>query len=184
MAVLIEGYSVVVRNSTIAAKYPGGVEGYERDCPNGSFCSDAHLSRVGFMVNGDADYFVAELAAKGLTPYRNNAAEDVALVEATEGLLRPCEWLELGEYRGVTIAWLAGSKAGDLHAPAGWNFDRPLKHMSAQETRERLEFLRTEGALDVYRDRTTGTLYYAGRTSHPSTDDLSRHNQRYEQALS
>ena len=65
MAIVIEGYSVVIRNATLAARYPGGVEGYRRDCPNGSFCADEHLSRLGFMVQSDADVFVAQLAAQG-----------------------------------------------------------------------------------------------------------------------
>src|SRR3954466_182380 len=80
MAVIVEGYSVIVRNSTLAAKYRGGIEGYRRDCPNATFCSDAHLSRIGFMVHRDADVFVARLAAHGLMPYRKGAAEDIALV--------------------------------------------------------------------------------------------------------
>jgi tetratricopeptide (TPR) repeat protein len=182
MAVLIEGYSVVVRNSTIAARYPDGVEGYERDCPNGSFCSDAHLSRVGFMVQRDADYFVAGLAAKGLTPYRNDAAEDVALLDAVEGLVLPCDWLEVGRYRGVTLAWLAGSEPGDLHAPAGWDFESAMVYMPAHEARERLEFLRSEDDVDVYQDRATGKEYYIGRTEHPSAEAMARHDRLYDEA--
>jgi hypothetical protein len=55
MAVLIESYSVVVRNATIADKYPGGMDAY----PNATFCLDDHLCRVGFMVAQDAEVFAA-----------------------------------------------------------------------------------------------------------------------------
>jgi tetratricopeptide (TPR) repeat protein len=182
MAVLIEAFSVVVRNSSLAARYPGGVEGYWRDCPNNTFCADDHLSRVGFMVQGDADVFVAQLAAKGLMPFRNGAAEDVALVSPRDGLLRPCDWLELGRWGKATIAWLAGTKRGDLHAPSGWNADRSVQYLTAEEAKERLEFVRSEGNVDVYRDRTTGQEYYVGRTAPARDKDRSRHNDLYKQA--
>jgi hypothetical protein len=60
MAVLNEGYSVVVRNATIAAKYPGDMAAYQRECPNATFCADDHVSRVGFMVLQDAQAFNRE----------------------------------------------------------------------------------------------------------------------------
>jgi hypothetical protein len=182
MAVIIEGYSVLVRNATLAEKYPGGTQGYEQDCPNVTFCSDSHLSRVGFMAAGDADVFVARLAARGLTPFRRREAEDVALASQFEGLLRPCTWLTLGEYRGVTIAWLAGEPAGDLHTPPGWTFDRPLRHMSAEEAARRLEFVRSDQHVDVYRDRESGQEYYVGRTANEGQADRSRHDALYERA--
>ena len=33
MSVLIEAISVIVRNETLTACYPGGVSGYAADCP-------------------------------------------------------------------------------------------------------------------------------------------------------
>src|SRR5215471_15269907 len=162
MAVVIEGFSVVVRNSTLADKYPGGVEGYRRDCPNATFCADEYLSRVGFMVWSDARVFLDRLAEKGLTPSRKNAAEDAALVSAADGLLRPCSWLELGWWGQAVIAWLAGTKSGDVHAPAGWSPQRGMQQMSAEELKRRLEFVRSEDNVDVYRDRTTGQEMYIG----------------------
>src|SRR4051812_16040621 len=105
MAVLIEGASVLVRNATLAVKYPGGLEGYRDDCPNASFCADGHLSRVGFMSREDADAFVAGLAAKGLTPYRGGAAEDVAIVTQDAGLAWPCAWVERGRWGPAALAW-------------------------------------------------------------------------------
>jgi tetratricopeptide (TPR) repeat protein len=181
MAILIEGFSVVVRNSVLDARYPGGVERYRQDCPNGSFCADDSLSRVGFMVRSDAEVFVAQLAEKGLTPFRRGAAEDVALVSPTDGLLQPCAWLELGKWGQTVIAWLAGSKRGDLHAPAGWNPDQRVQQMSSEEAKQRLEFLRSEGSVDVYRDKVTGREVYVGRTVSTSEQDKARHNALYQQ---
>jgi tetratricopeptide (TPR) repeat protein len=181
MAVLIEAFSVVVRNSTLAASYPGGVEGYRQDCPNGSFCADEHLSRVGFMAQGDADHFTAQLAAKGLTPFRKGTAADVALVSSSAGPLRPCAWLELGRWGPAVIAWLAGSKPGDLHAPAGWNAERPMQPMSPEEAKRRLELVRSEDSIDVYRDRETGQELYVGRAAPNPDVSRSRHDDLYKQ---
>jgi hypothetical protein len=59
MAVLIESDCVVVRNVTIADRYPGGMDAYRDDCPNATFCLDDHLCRVGFRVAQDAEVFAA-----------------------------------------------------------------------------------------------------------------------------
>jgi tetratricopeptide (TPR) repeat protein len=183
MAVLIEAYSVVVRNTTLAAKYPGGVERYRLDCPNRTFCADEFLCQIGFMTQGDADFFVAQLAAKGLTPYRKDAAEDVAMVTSVDGPLRPCSWLELGRCGQAVIAWLAGTKQGELRAPAWWNPERSLQHVSAEELK-RLEFVRREHNVDVYRDNTTGQELYMGRTESTSDRDKTRHDELYKEACS
>ncbi len=180
MAVLIEVVSVVVRHATLAAKYPGGLEAYRRACPNNTFCADEHLSRVGFMVQSDAEVFVAQLAAKGLTPFRKEAAEDVALIDESAKLTRPCAWLSLGHWGPASIAWLAGTKRGDLHAPAGWNAARRPQYLSAEEIKQRLEFVRTDGHVDVYRDKMTGQEMYVGRTA-PDVN-VARHNELYQQA--
>lgn len=181
MAILIEGFSVIIRNSTLATKYADGVEGYRRDCPNSTFCADPNLSRVGFMARDDADFFVARLVEKGFTPSQNNIAEDVALVGQEHGLLQPCSWLEIGSWGQAMIAWLAGSNRGDLHAPAGWNPAERLQTLSVEERKERLEFVGSEDNLDVYRDKSTGQKLYVGRTFRISDEDKARHNERYEQ---
>jgi hypothetical protein len=79
MAILIEG-CCVVRVSAIAEKYPGGMGAYRRDCPNATCLADDHLCRVGLVATEGADVFAAELAGKGLTPFRDGTAEDVAVV--------------------------------------------------------------------------------------------------------
>jgi len=73
----------------------------------------------------------------------------------------------------ATIAWLSGTNRGDLHAPA-----------SAEEIKQRLEYLRSEGNVDVYRDKTTGKELYVGRTESRSDQDKTRHNELYQQGCS
>jgi tetratricopeptide (TPR) repeat protein len=182
VAVLIEGFSVVVRNATLAAKYPGGTDAYARDCPNNTFCADEHVSRVGFMHPSDAERFIAELAAKGLTPTRDGRAEDIALTAQDSGFMRPCDWLELARYKGTPIAWLAGTPHGNLHAPPGWAPEKGPRYMTAEEAKQLLEFVRTEDNVDVYRDKVSGQLMYVGRTARSSAEDRTRHDELYKRA--
>jgi tetratricopeptide (TPR) repeat protein len=182
MAIVIEGFSVIVRNVDLAAKYPGGLEAYRGNCPNNTFCADDHLSRIGFMAHGDAGIFIALLAEKGLTPARKGSAEDVALVSQLDGLLQPCSWLELGTWGKAVIAWLAGTERGDLHAPAGWHADKQVQLMSAEELAQRLEHIRLEDNVDVYRDKVTGQELYVGRTAASSDRDNQRHDALYQEA--
>ncbi len=114
VAVLIQGYSVVVRKAMLAAMYPGGTDASARDCPNSTFCADEHVSRVGFMQAGDAERFMAELAAKGLTPTRDGRAEDVALTAQDYGFVRPCDWLELARSKGTPIACSSPPRATSM----------------------------------------------------------------------
>jgi tetratricopeptide (TPR) repeat protein len=178
MAVLIKCYSVVVRNATLAAKYQGGTDANARDCPNNTFCADEHVSRVGFMQASDAEPFIAELAAKGLTPTRDGLAADVALTAQDSGFVRACDWLELARYKGTPMAWLAGTLHGNLHAPPGWTPGKGLQHMTTEEARQLLEFVRTEGDIDVYRDKVSGQEMYVGRTA----EDRTRHDELYKRA--
>ena len=164
MAVLIEAYSVVVRHHTLTAKYPGGVAGYRADAPNRTYCADEHLSRIGFMAFDDAAEFVAGLSAAGLVPERDGTAEDVAVVSQQDGPTAPCDWLAFGEIDGAIAAWRVGAERGQLRAPEGWTPARALRYVSRAEAARQLEFLRTEGEVDVYRDMATGQVVYVGRT--------------------
>lgn len=183
MAVVIEAYSVVVRNATVETKYPGGVPQYQQDCPNATFCSDNNLCRIAFMAHKDAEHFVAQLAAKGLTPSRKGTAEDVALVSQYEGTSGSCEWLEVIKSEQSTVAWLSGTQPGDVYAPSGWKPDTSLRQFSPEEIKERLEFVRVQGNVDVYRDKLTGKELYTGRTSRISQADEERHEKLYKEAV-
>ena len=65
MGVLIEGENVLIRNATVELRLPGGMQEYERHCPNGTFCTDGHICRVGFMVIADAVSYIDYLESLG-----------------------------------------------------------------------------------------------------------------------
>jgi hypothetical protein len=180
MSVLIEAFTVVIRQSTLADKYPDGLNGYRRDCPNARFCADDHLCAISFMVVEDAQVFIARLATKGIPLSQSNSTGDVALVDSSIGQTIPCDWLELDNWGQTHIAWLRGTGRGNFHAPASWNADNQLQHFSQEEASQRLEFVRTDGRVDVYRDKLTGKALYAGRTT--SAAEASQHNALFKRA--
>lgn len=181
MAIPINAYSVIVRHSTLAEKYPRGEPEYAQHCPNASYCSDGKLTRIGFMVMHDAEVFVAKLAGHGLIPFHDQQCRDVAICSQHQGLMFPCDWLELGEQEGKTIAWLAGQPPGPLSSPANIESMGNLNFFTPEDIKERMEFVRQDGHVDVYRDKQTGVLYYAGRTEHQQGNE-AQHDALYEQA--
>src|SRR5437867_11514845 len=96
MGVLIEGVNVVIRNAVVGARLPGGMQDYERGCPNGTFCTDGDVCRVGFMTTADAASYIEVLASLGFTRPTPEGSPEVALITQGAGFDFPCNWLELG----------------------------------------------------------------------------------------
>jgi len=90
MSVLIEGVSVVVRKTTIEAKYRGGLARYAADCPGRRYCADEHLTAVAFSVLDDAYRWVRRLEIHDLVFIRKGAFVDTAMVEKLRGPTRKC----------------------------------------------------------------------------------------------
>ena len=161
MSVLIEAISIVVPNPVLESAYPHGVEGFARDCPNATFCSDGRLSRVGFMSARDTGFFLQLLAACGLDYRDAGPAGDVIVVDQNTGPAQPCLWLEFGHNEaGIAIAWHAGHRPGRLVVPWGWNDNRmdAFDYAPGTPFPRRLRYLRTEDSQDWYQDRRTGEL--------------------------
>jgi len=79
MGVLVEALSVIVPVSLLEKKYPGGVESYRKHAPNGTFCTDSHLTRIGFMTPTDVKDFIDSLQAAGLVFHDGKQFVDVAI---------------------------------------------------------------------------------------------------------
>ncbi len=169
MAVLIEGYSVVVRHATIAEKYKGGLMAYKRACLNATFCADDYISCIGFMAWADVNSFIGDLIKRGLAPFKSGACHDVAVIHQSTGLTMPCDWLELGrDDRGLAIAWQSGTPIGPLAVPEGWKYEGSLSEntifVPAGQVPKTLKFIGMEGFVEVYFDESTGKKLYVGRT--------------------
>jgi hypothetical protein len=158
MAVLAEMYSVVVRVTTLRGDYPGGVEAYEHDCPNQSFCSDGEVCRVGFMSWADTEAFLLLLRRFNITP----EAGRVAITREDKGLLHTSDWLEFCRLEGTPIGRLVDSPVQSFAAPPGWSPGHRNVLMTEVELGQR-EVVADEGGVTSYRDRSTGEVLHVGR---------------------
>jgi len=141
MAVLVEAISVIVRLDAIDRSFAGGRAAIDKLIPNGTYCSDGELMRVGFMSPAETGAFIRQLEAGGLRCTVDGQFGDIAVVDQQRGPTMPCDWLEfahLGMGGGkVGACWLfEGPRMGAgvhmkgesirLATPAGWEFEGSL----------------------------------------------------------
>jgi hypothetical protein len=167
MAVSVAFYSVVIRKSTIEARFPGGLKHYSAACPNDSLCIDDNIVRVGFMAFNDANIFIHWLQSIGFVVSGEVGISEVAIIRQDKGHLVPCNWLELGRIDGHPIAWLAGSEPGRTFIPAAdMQLESMMGPISPEELKDRYELIsRDESDVVTYRNKATGELVYVGRSS-------------------
>lgn len=174
MALAIYGVSVVISNTTAEARLPGGLAAYERECPNGTYCSDGRICAVAFMVEADARAFIEHLTSYHFQAPRSGDPSDVALIAEGVGCLHPCDWLDVdlrtavaadGQQVEVTIAWLRGETPGPVMRPAGLK-PGALQSVSGADLRL-YDLVGTErddgGRVETYRHRDTGQVIFVGR---------------------
>ena len=175
MAVLIEAISVVIRLDSINARFPGGWPGFVENVPNSTLCFDTEISRVGFMSPEDVKAYVDQLELSGLRYLIDGQAQDIAVIDQLAGFLVSASWLELAslyldEFGGsVQACRLCGSQVEKLVVPGRWSYAGSMSQTkgfkSAEARQQDLEFVRTDGGVDVYFDKITGKEVYLGRTS-------------------
>ena len=177
MAVLAEAISVIMRCETIEARYPGGREGYVKDAPNKTLCTDERLARVGFMAPPDVANFISRLERLGFEFVRHGNAIDMCVVDQLQGPTARCDWLEyfhMDSYSGggsvcVAVCRETGDQRSELFTPRSWDIrsslTRNYQWITNEKTRERLELIRHENGVNVFRDRSTGKEVYLGHTS-------------------
>jgi hypothetical protein len=99
---------------------------------------------------------------------REGIAVDLAIVSRGQLLhAATCEWLVFATYKGTPVAWSDGAPVGSIVGPPGFSFSpsRTTTFFTEEEARNRLVYLRTENAVDVYRDKQTGEEVYVGRAA-------------------
>jgi hypothetical protein len=176
MPVLIEAISVVIKRSAIEEKYPGGFAAFEREAPftgpEDMFCADAELARIGLMAPVDSQQFCERLEALGFSSARE--AVDVVVIDEVTGPTVPCDWVELVPWSvpggTVTACRLAGSTDDMLVVPQGWTYADSATNTCIYvpgRAWDTLEYLRSEGSVDVVRDKLTGKVGGIGRPNWP-----------------
>ena len=173
MAILVEGFSVVVRKEALQRNFPGGLDAYQRQLPNQTYCHDEKLCRVGFMTRVEAMAHASQLVSSGLRGPIEGPSPELAIVCAKSGHLIPCEWLVLQvcwcqsyeQQVGVMVAKLPGEDVTQFAAPAGW---RPgtMTLISAEDLKATYELVKEErqdgGSVKTYRHHQTGEMIYIG----------------------
>ncbi|QEF96209.1 Tetratricopeptide repeat protein [Stieleria maiorica] len=164
MPVLLEGTAVVILNEALDRCLEGGASEFHTIAPNAMSFGDGEVTQASFMSHRDAELFRDKLVLMGLRD--DEDSPDLVLVDAHNQTMHPtCDWLRLIEYKGNLIASHVTNDSDVVVAPESWDPDAgpTLQHMSAEEVRDRLEFVRREERVDVYRDRQTGQLLYSAR---------------------
>ena len=174
MAVLVEGFSVIVLKEALERNFPGGLDAYQGQVPNGTYCADEQLCRVAFMAQADAMAHARILVSAGLQDPLDGSSPELAIVSAAAGHLVPCGWLELqarwypsgGQQVGVMVAKLPGADVTQFSAPAGWH-PAPMNLISPEDLVATYELVNVDrkggGSVETYRHRQTGDLIYIGR---------------------
>lgn len=175
MAVLIEGISVVIRSEAIASIYEGGEAAFNTTIPNGTYCTDGELARVGFMSPDDVRAFVERLEQKGLRyADTTGSAVNIVVVDQQTGFRADCTWarflrveVDNDPTHRVAICQLIPTRVQGLAVPANWSYANSLsaryRFVPTENLNQELEFVRHENGVDVYRDRRTGQELYVGR---------------------
>jgi hypothetical protein len=167
VAVSVAFYSIVARNSTIAARFPGGMDAYAEACPNGSFCTDGNVARVGFMAFDDASALVERLRSFGFVVPPEAVNTEIAIVREDKGHLLPCNWLQLGSVDGRPVAWLIGMEPGPLSiSRADLERSSTPTLLSPEDLRQRYDLVGHDNrGLETYQDKATGERIYVARVT-------------------
>jgi hypothetical protein len=172
MAVYSGAISVILRNSTMEACFHGGMNDFFRIVPNGTFCTDGQVSRVGFMVEADARVFFGQLVAAGVAQTQSELEGKVAVFVQGVGFLNPCDWLEIGLVRvggqPQPVAWMAGRDRGHVFSSPG-----EAEWIESGSSFELLDLKNfdyvgaTGGGRETRREKSTDRLVYVGRAYPP-----------------
>ena len=116
MGVYASAYSVVVKNETVEIIYPGGLSGYAKDAPNATFCTDGHLSRIGFLNHNAVETFIEPLIELGFYA-STDGGQDIAVVSQEEGVVSKTPWASYTCIDGVPVCYLTRSRPEPIAFP-------------------------------------------------------------------
>lgn len=169
MAVLVEGYSVII-NKTQALKNEDALTALaavEETLHPMAVCSDQNLLRVGFTALAQATEFLSALEKAGLkhktVENGEDTAQDVVMITQFGELETVCPWLSVKftKLKDNTLICLASHKdeqqTKSVAFPKNWNLDTSiLKRFHDERThymQETYEHLRSEPMHDIYWDK-------------------------------
>ena len=178
--VLIEAISVIINQSVIEDRYPGGIQGFKRDAPNNTYCADDHLVRIGFMTPVDVGDFCKHLEDYGFVYHVDGVSQDFIVVDQQTGPMVSCEWLFFGnafledeKIRKIVFAAVPEEINGpfvgpqEFAEPKGWKWEGSLSQTFAYVPTEHVDksmtYLGHDNGLDVYFNHLSEKVNYVGR---------------------
>ena len=167
MAVIIEAFSIIIRNSTIETKFPGGLDGYKKACPNTSLCTDGELCRVGFMTEVEISNYLKFLSENGISICDKNRRTQIAYVDHDGSLKWECDWIQVVEIEGNLSSILTGTKVNKLVAPVGWKPGSSMIKLNTDDIEREYEYLGIENNVHVFKNKKSGEKFYMGIRKQP-----------------
>jgi hypothetical protein len=173
MPVLVETLSVIVRIQTLEEKYPGGLDAYRANCPNGTFCSDNHLARIGFTTPYDVGQFMNPLMRLGLRFVEEGKSQEIVVVDQEDSPTMPCDWLKVGVHPdGFQYAALVGDLGDRVAKSDGWVLETSMTTTArkvSHETHDGMKWIRSEGPKEIYwdEDRQQEMVVYGSGSRNP-----------------
>jgi len=120
------------------------------------------------MAESDAEAFVDRLNEIGFNTATGPHSDFVIVNEFDLEVTPYCEWLEVANYQKGVIAWKVGSNPETVTARAGWSPEKGSGlNFGNRHSMDNLEFLRLDGNVEIFRDKSSGELVYIGRTETP-----------------
>ena len=163
MAVLIEGYSIVLNKQEAmknqkALDVLGAVEGTLHPT---AICSDQDLLRIGFVDLAQGNEFLAALEGGGLIQ-----GKEVVMVSQFGETETPTDWLKVQftKLKDNTLICIATLQSDEpvkgVAMPKGWRLETSLLKRYFEERsvymHEYYELVREEPMHDIYKNRETG----------------------------
>ncbi|MFD1629685.1 hypothetical protein [Pseudopedobacter beijingensis] len=91
--IFFEFYQLIVPKQILETKYPGGLEHFIKDIPNGTYTEDARLASARFLKLEEINAFVDLLAGKGLHFHRPEFYSNDFTVFTATGAWWKADWL-------------------------------------------------------------------------------------------
>ena len=168
MAIAVEAFSVVGNLQSIEDADLISQNELNAMARNSTALSDADLWRCSFMAESDAAAFVERLNEIGFDTTTGPHSDFVIVNEFDLEVTPYCEWLEVANYHKGVIAWKVGSNPESVTARAGWSPEKGSGLTFGNRHRmDNLDFVRLEGNVEVFRDKSSGEMVYIGRTETP-----------------
>lgn len=170
MAVLIEGYSIVINKARAARKGEAlaALSTVDSALHPMALCADADLLRIGFLDLQAVRVFMAELEDAGLVSAAKAEAgqtADMVMVTQFGEIEGACDWLKLQftKLKDNTLICLAGLNApqavNGVAMPKGWSLEQSMLKRFFEERShfmdENYQFVRSEPMHTIYRNPET-----------------------------